>query len=162
MSQYVLPRFVYSKKYKVIAGVKMKSFTKQINFISLVIILLAPLFSGSVWAGGGHGWGHGGGGHFGGWHGGGHFGYDLALGLGLGYGLGYYGYGMPYPYPYYPYQPVVAAPSPPPVYTQQNIPTTSEPQTNYWHYCRNPDGYYPYVRECPGGWEKIPPQPVAQ
>ena len=145
---------------------------KHINLISLIIMLLGPLFNDSVRAEGGHGWGHGGGGHFGGWHGGahfgdwhggGHFGYDLALGLGLGYGVGYYGYGVPYyPYPYYPYPPMVAAPSPPPVYPQQNMPPTPELQTNYWHYCRNPDGYYPYVRECPDGWEKISPQPSSQ
>ncbi|MCK9608465.1 MAG: hypothetical protein M0R33_18655 [Methylomonas sp.] len=25
---------------------------------------------------------------------------------------------------------------------------------NYWHYCPNPEGYYPYVKECPGGcWQ---------
>ena len=110
---------------------------KQIIFMSFVIILLAPLFSGSVWAGGGHsggwdGWGHGGGGHFGGWHGGGgHFGYDLGLGLAFGYGPGFYGYGMPfYPYPYNPY-PLVIAPQPAPAYTQQSgISPTSDPHAH--------------------------------
>lgn len=143
---------------------------KPINLVSLSIILLGSFFNDSVRAEGGHfGGGHGGGhyggwhggGHFDGWHGGGHFGYDLSLGL--GYGVGHYGYGAPYfPYPYYPYPPVVAAPSPPSEYAQQNMPPTPELQTNYWHYCRNQDGYYPYVRECPGGWEKISPQPPLQ
>ncbi|SDX98217.1 hypothetical protein [Nitrosomonas sp. Nm33] len=43
---------------------------------------------------------------------------------------------------------------------QQNVPQSApEPKTNYWHYCRNPEGYYPYVRKCPDGWVKIPPEP---
>lgn len=29
----------------------------------------------------------------------------------------------------------------------------------WWYACKNPAGYYPYVRECPSGWEKIPPAP---
>jgi hypothetical protein len=89
------------------------------------------------------------------------------LGLGLGYGLGYYGYDMSHYYPYpYPYPPVVAVPSSPPAYVQQEavlpVPqpqTAPQLQANYWHYCRSPDGYYPYVRECAGGWERVSPQP---
>jgi hypothetical protein len=35
-------------------------------------------------------------------------------------------------------------------------------QSSYWHFCRNPEGYYPYVKECPGGWMKVaPPKPNA-
>ena len=142
---------------------------KRINFIRLLIFLLWSFFHGSVWAEGGHGGGHHGGGH-GGWHGGGHHGghweYGFGLGLGLGYGLGYYG--MPYyPYPYYPYPPLVTAPARPIVYIQNGELPAPQPQTatqpqTYWHYCRNPDGYYPYVRDCPGGWERVSPQPPGQ
>ena len=48
------------------------------------------------------------------------------------------------------------------------IPVDAEPQPeyvqqpqydpNYWYYCENPRGYYPYVSECPGGWMKVVPQ----
>lgn len=25
----------------------------------------------------------------------------------------------------------------------------------YWYYCKNPSGYYPYVKQCPSGWMKV-------
>jgi len=31
-----------------------------------------------------------------------------------------------------------------------------------WYHCASPDGYYPYVKECKGGWESVPAQPDAQ
>ncbi len=56
-----------------------------------------------------------------------------------------------YPYRYYPPPPVVI--QQPPAYLQppqqQNI--------NYWYYCENPKGYYPYVNNCPNGWMKVVP-----
>jgi hypothetical protein len=72
----------------------------------------------------------------------------------------FYGYGFPYPYAYpygYPYAPpaVVTVPAAPQTYVQQSAP----PQTNYWHYCNNPEGYYPYVKACPGGWQLVEPTP---
>lgn len=73
---------------------------------------------------------------------------------------GYGGY-MPFPsYSYYP--PVVVVPATPPVYIQQPSaqPPSPPPETNYWHYCENPAGYYPYVKKCPGGWLKVAPQPA--
>jgi hypothetical protein len=92
----------------------------------------------------------------------------------MGYGLGYYGgyggyggygyggyggYGFGFGAPYYAYPPVVAVPTAPPVYIQQQQP---QPQINYWHYCRNPEGYYPYVKKCPDGWLQVAPQPSSQ
>ncbi|WP_322629104.1 hypothetical protein [Halothiobacillus sp.] len=60
---------------------------------------------------------------------------------------------------YYPPQ-VITVPSSPPVYIQQDEPpVASAPQNNYWYYCRNPQGYYPYVKQCPGGWQAVAPQP---
>jgi hypothetical protein len=64
-----------------------------------------------------------------------------------------WGYGYPYAYPY----PAYAAPvveQPPPVYTQQ------APPAQFWYYCQNPPGYYPYVGECAGGWLQVAPQPT--
>jgi hypothetical protein len=28
-----------------------------------------------------------------------------------------------------------------------------------WYFCPESNAYYPYVRECPDGWEKVPAQP---
>ncbi|MBL8497955.1 hypothetical protein ABF87_10065 [Nitrosomonas sp. JL21] len=82
-----------------------------------------------------------------------------------GYGFnryGFGGYGYPYYYPpMYSYPPTVIVPSTPPVYIQQETQRTPQP-TNYWYYCRNPDGYYPYVKDCPGGWLPVSPQPPGQ
>jgi hypothetical protein len=40
---------------------------------------------------------------------------------------------------------------PPQVYVEPAPPT--------WYYCANPPGYYPYVQECPGGWQPVAPPP---
>lgn len=66
----------------------------------------------------------------------------------------------PWWYPYYgspyPSAPVAPAPSPP-VFKEP------EPQPqDYWYYCRDPQGYYPYVQKCPGGWMKVVPETPAQ
>jgi hypothetical protein len=64
--------------------------------------------------------------------------------------------GPPYPYPYYPY-PYVPAPGyyqDPPHYIEQEGAPGS-----YWYYCPQANGYYPYVQQCPGGWQPVVPQP---
>ncbi len=63
-----------------------------------------------------------------------------------------------YPPPYYypPQQVIVVPPSPPPVYIEQNPPVEEQA---YWYYCSGAKAYYPYVKECPGGWQKVLPQP---
>jgi hypothetical protein len=68
-----------------------------------------------------------------------------------------------YPGPVYPYpDPYV----PPVVVTQQYqvgpapaAPTGPAP-VQYWYYCRAAKAYYPYVAECPAGWEKVPATPA--
>ena len=104
--------------------------------------------------------------------GGGYGGYGgYGLGLGYGFGPGYYGgyggygFGGPYYSPYYGYSPVISVPVTPPVYIQrqETRPPLSPPQpANYWYYCRNPDGYYPYVKKCAEGWLQVPPRPQDQ
>ena len=32
--------------------------------------------------------------------------------------------------------------------------------TNWWYWCESSKKYYPYVKECAGGFERVPPQPV--
>jgi hypothetical protein len=61
---------------------------------------------------------------------------------------------VPWWAPYtYTYPPVVVAP-PPRVYVQ------SPPPQSYWYYCDSPEGYYPYVAQCPGGWRAVVPTPA--
>ncbi|HYB71975.1 MAG TPA: hypothetical protein VED18_01285 [Candidatus Sulfotelmatobacter sp.] len=33
-----------------------------------------------------------------------------------------------------------------------------QPQQQSWYYCREANGYYPYVQQCPSGWMQVPPQ----
>lgn len=87
----------------------------------------------------------------------------------IGFGL-YFGAPYTYPYyplPYYPYSyyppPVVINPVPqqPPVYIEQS-PAVSEKNSSeryYWYYCEKSESYYPYVKECPDGWQKLAPTP---
>lgn len=64
-----------------------------------------------------------------------------------------------YPPPYWDYPPrVVVVPAPePPVYIEQN-PAPAAQATNYWYYCVDAKAYYPYVKDCPGGWQQVVPQ----
>lgn len=142
----------------------------------LVALLTLILMAGAAWARGGHGGGGfrgGGGGFRGGWHGhGGHyhgsssfgfyFGYPFGLSYGYGYGFGY-PYYAPYYYSYYYSAPTVVVPPMPPVYIEQSAkPTPQSIQPNAWSYCAEPDGYYPHVRDCPGGWQEIQTQPAGE
>jgi len=87
-----------------------------------------------------------------------------------------YGYAPP-PYVYMP-PPVVSAPAPP-VYIERAdpvqptapsaataapptapAPTAAAPGVQWWYLCSSPRGAYPYVRECPGGWERVPAVPA--
>lgn len=73
---------------------------------------------------------------------------------------GYRGYG--YFTPYYSNPPIARIPAFPPIYVQQRETIKAQPKTNYWYYCQNPEGYYPTIKECPGGWLQVAPQPNAQ
>jgi hypothetical protein len=95
-------------------------------------------FHGGGFSGGGF---HGGGFSGGGFHRGG-FDHDRFRG-GFGGGLGWDGslyYGDDYPY--YDYYGSYG-------YTQ---PSASQ----YWYYCQNPAGYYPYVAQCSTAWQPVP------
>jgi hypothetical protein len=115
---------------------------------------------------------HGNGGHYG--HGGHYYGYG---GRYYGHG-GHYYYGAPwlwaYPSLFLFSQPAYSYPDPQPVIIQQPAPTVvvqpattapapqiAAPQAaqQYWYHCDNPQGYYPYVTACPGGWKPVPSTP---
>ncbi|HUW29910.1 MAG TPA: hypothetical protein VMV97_15040 [Sulfuriferula sp.] len=100
----------------------------------------------------------------------GHFRGHVGVGINLGplwaypgYYPGSYYYPGPYYYPAPPYYyppPVVTAPASPPVYIEQGDDQAASPQqSGSWYYCDNPSGYYPYVKQCPGGWQAVAPRP---
>ena len=65
-------------------------------------------------------------------------------------GAGYYGYpaGAYYAPPVAYAPPVVAYVSPP-----QPMVLASQPQPAVWYYCQASAQYFPYVQECPTGWQ---------
>lgn len=67
-----------------------------------------------------------------------------------------------YPAPYY-YPPTVVVPQSPPVYIEQGEQGAQAPaEQGWWYFCRESNAYYPYVKHCPDGWERVSPQPPAQ
>jgi hypothetical protein len=74
-------------------------------------------------------------------------------------------YPGPYLYgdPFYSPAPVVVVPPPEPqVYIEQSTGAVDQartPEQGYWYFCRGSNRYYPYVKECPGGWQTVLPQP---
>jgi hypothetical protein len=51
---------------------------------------------------------------------------------------------------------------PPPAFVQPSVGyiQRGHEESDYWYYCDNPQGYYPYVKSCPGGWMKVVPETV--
>jgi hypothetical protein len=72
------------------------------------------------------------------------------------WGPWWWGPAWPYYYPYYSTPPVVIQQSP-----TEYIQRDQEAEgADYWYYCRNPEGYYPYIQRCPNGWMKVAPSTV--
>ena len=119
--------------------------------IKLIIafLLLGAAGAGSAWADRGHA-------HFG-----------VVIGPYWG-GPWYY---PPPAYYYPPYYPQVIVPAPQ-VYIEQQPAASAAPSApvapvaaapvNYWYYCAAAKNYYPYVKECPSGWQRVSPQPPGQ
>jgi hypothetical protein len=88
----------------------------------------------------------------------------LGPGWGGGWGYPYYPYypnypAYPYYYPSYPYYPYYSGPpavnqQQPETYIQRDSPDEGQV---YWYFCKDPEGYYPYVKKCPKGWLKVMP-----
>jgi hypothetical protein len=118
---------------------------------------------GSFAARGGHFGGQGGhfdgrGGHFEGrgGHFGGHFhGHDDHFNVGVIVGPGWEPWWGPYPYdnPYDYTAPVIVQSAP-------AVIVEPDQDQDYWYFCSDPSGYYPYVRRCPGGWMRVVPSPT--
>ena len=134
--------------------------------LPLTALLLGLCFSGTALADRGGHFSHGGhfsgGGHF---VGHGHFaGHDHFVPV---HGRGHARFGVfiggpfwpwYYPPPYYYPPAVVTVPSTPPTYVEQ-ADGYDTPGEAYWYYCSQSKAYYPYVKKCPGGWQKVPVQP---
>lgn len=131
---------------------------KKTFFIALGIMALVM---GSSLSGYAAGHGHGGGGwHGGGWRGG--HGWHGGIGVSIWPAWDPWWWGYPY-YPYYPYNPYypapyTVAPQEPEEYIQQDQPQSTEPV--YWYFCKDPEGYYPYIKKCPKGWLRVVPPSV--
>lgn len=79
------------------------------------------------------------------------------------YPLHYYPYpGYFQPLPLYRYPAPVVVTAPPPVYVERDpslTPPAAAPAQADWYYCATAKAYYPYVAECPAGWQRVPAQP---
>jgi hypothetical protein len=54
---------------------------------------------------------------------------------------------------------VVVRPAEPVTYIEQG--SSVAPSTeSWWYYCDASRGYYPYVKECPTGWQRVAPAPA--
>ncbi len=103
-------------------------------------LLLGIANPGLAWRGGGfHGHGH-------------HHGHAFVRG-GIVVGAPFWWWGPAYPYGYYADPPVVVQ-EPAPAYI---APSAPPPAPTYWYYCQQSQAYYPYVKECPGGWMTVVP-----
>ena len=84
----------------------------------------------------------------------------------------YYGPGYGYLPPTVVYAPAAVLPSThgityierepgtPPPSEFAEPPTAAASATGpWWYFCASPRGAYPYLRECPGGWERVPAVP---
>ena len=87
------------------------------------------------------------------WHRGGHVHFGVVIGAPF------------YPWWYYPpyyYYPPVTVPAAPTTYIEQGSPQSAQKRQSqgYWYYCAESKTYYPYVKECPAGWQRVAPQPA--
>jgi len=82
----------------------------------------------------------------------------VAVGLNFGF-PGWYApyYYHPAPVYYYPPAPVYVQPPAPSAYVERSDVAPEGPGT--WYFCRESNTYYPYVKQCPGGWSRVPAQP---
>jgi hypothetical protein len=129
---------------------------KNVKLLCSVVLVAGMTLSGTAMADRGHSYGGRGHGH---------------VGVGLYIGGPYlYPYYPPYPYGYYPPVIITPAPAQPTIYIEQQQPVQAPPaviqpvapENYYWYHCANPDGYYPYIKECPAGWQKVTPTPPPQ
>lgn len=144
----------------------MKTLTR--TFAILILSLCGILANQSAMAGHrahtqGHGHGHG--------HGHSpivHFGFSYGFPIHLPRYFPAPVYSFPryaFPAPVHVYPTAVIRHYPSPVYIEQSVAPAepAPPQAqNDWYYCADSRMYYPYVRECAGGWQRVPAQPSSR
>lgn len=85
------------------------------------------------------------------------------IGLHFGIPLGWPYWGYPYPPYYAPYpSQVIVVPREPTTYIEQPRVETTPEATGYWYYCAGAGAYYPHVKECPAGWQRVAPRPSGE
>ena len=128
---------------------KYEGISKWSKWVGIIGLLAVFLLTSAVpvyaWrGGGGRGWG-------GGWHGGhGWGGSRVSVGIGVG---PFWGPGWGWGPAWGGGTVIVTQPS------QQLSLQPPSPPTASWYFCDNPQGYYPYVQQCPGGWRAVAPTP---
>jgi len=128
---------------------KKGRFMKRVVLATLIVLLLIPSISSA------RGWRR-------------HRGGGVAVGFVGGFTTGivldrlflppypervYYG---PWRYPYYLYPTPSYAP---PAVVAAPAPQLYQPsQQQYWYWCEDSQGYYPYIQSCPSNWKQVIPQ----
>lgn len=116
---------------------------RYVRPVMTLLLLMGALVCGNAWAqrgGHGHGW-HG--------HHRSYFGLSIGVPLYRGaYGPGWYGD----PYWAQPRPIIIQAPV---HYIERSLPVAA-----VWYFCADPQGYYPYVKQCMGAWRTVPTRPV--
>jgi hypothetical protein len=137
--------------------------TTRIVF-AFLLLLTGTLAAQTAFADGPYRGGYHGG--YRGGYGGGHW--HSSFGFYFGVPIGGYPYYAPYYSPYYYpaysyYSAPVVVQQQSPVYVEQNPQPAASAQPSapagYWYYCAGSNAYYPYVKECPAGWQRVAPQP---
>jgi hypothetical protein len=99
-----------------------------------------------------------------------------SVGVGFGWpgywGGGWGGYwpGSYAPYygsPYYGYGPVVTTAPEPTSYIERDDAqpkgrAENSPRRDWWYYCPESKTYYPYVKQCEAGWQRVEPKPEGE
>jgi hypothetical protein len=155
---------------KAFEGLHRESGMKALRAVAAAAVLLAGLVAAVPASA--HGYYHGHRPYYGHYYG--HRSYWYGPSVRFYYGGPYWWGGVTYgaPYGYWPPYGAVYAPPPvvtvpaPPVYIERSADPAPAPSAapagEWWYLCTNPRGAYPYVRECPGGWERVPAVPPGQ
>lgn len=64
-----------------------------------------------------------------------------------------------YPYDGWPYSTYSGYYAPPAQYIEKGDGSDGTSANAWWYRCDQPSGYYPYIKDCPGGWQTVPAQP---
>jgi hypothetical protein len=89
----------------------------------------------------------------------------VSIGVGFGYWGPFWGppwwyYPGPYYSPYYYPPPVVIQRGPVTYIEQGSSDAPAAGSSGWWYYCDASKAYYPYVKECPSGWQRVAPAPA--